>query len=178
MPGEVRRYLHITSPIGPALWSTDEATREAVYTRMSNTIYHVPVTKGSSRKVYRLFADLTKRPWVIMPIWVEDEWGSDWVVIVWFSQAIEPVDYFDRIISYGIFDSRRSPDPDDNGRHPPIQERQEAIRHGLHELWRIGGFNADEATIMEVFSSPMPLDEATSGERSFAIVKGLISQSK
>ncbi|KAH8160373.1 hypothetical protein CIB48_g7880 [Xylaria polymorpha] len=119
---------------------------------------------------------LTKRPWVIMPIWVEDEWGSDWVVIVWFSQAIEPVDYFDRIISYGIFDSRRSPDPDDNGRHPPIQERQEAIRHGLHELWRIGGFNADEATIMEVFSSPMPLDEATSGERSFAIVKGLISQ--
>ncbi|KAI0440816.1 hypothetical protein F4803DRAFT_563534 [Xylaria telfairii] len=176
MPGEVRRYLHITSPIGPDLWSADKATREAVHARMEKKIYHVPASKGSSNTVYRLFADITKRPWVIMPIWVEDEWGSDWIIIVWFTQATDPVDHFNRVISYGIFDSRRSPEPDANGRHPPIQARQEAIRYGLHELWRIGGFTTDGVTIMEAFSSPMPLDEATSGERSFAIVKGLISQ--
>ncbi|KAI1748877.1 hypothetical protein F4782DRAFT_533996 [Xylaria castorea] len=177
MPGEVRRYLHIASPNGPDLWSADEAAKDAMYKTMEKEIYHLPVKQGSNEMVYRFFADITKRPWVILPIWVEDEWGSDWIIVIWFSQAPpDDADYFNQLISYAIIDSRRSPTPDASGRHPPIQDRLERIRYRLYEFWGKAGFNLESAGIMEVFSSPMPPDEATSGERSFAIVKSLINQ--
>ncbi|KAI0466261.1 hypothetical protein F4859DRAFT_331143 [Xylaria cf. heliscus] len=177
MPGEARRFLHISSPIGPVLWGDDEAAKDAMYQEMEKTKYHVPWKKGSNKKMYRFFADITKRPWVILPLWVEDQWGSDWIIVVWFSQPVstEP-DYFNQMTAYAIFDSRRSPTPDTSGRHPPIQERLERIRYRLYEFWGKAGFNLDDARIMEVFSSPMPLTEATSGERSFAIVKCLVNQ--
>ncbi|KAI1736094.1 hypothetical protein F4680DRAFT_461365 [Xylaria scruposa] len=177
MPQAVRRYLLIASPNGPDLWSADEAAKDAMYKTMEDKDYHLPVYQGSSEMNYRFFADITKRPWVILPIWVEDEWGSDWIIVIWFSQSLpEQPDYYNQLISYGIIDSRRSPTPDASGRHPPIQARLERVRYRLYEFWGKAGFNWDNASIMEVFSSPMPPDEATSGERSFAIVKSLISQ--
>ncbi|TRX91566.1 hypothetical protein FHL15_007571 [Xylaria flabelliformis] len=177
MPGAVRRYLHIASPNGPDLWSADEAAKDAMYKIMEEEVYQLPVYQGSTEMIYRFFADITKRPWIILPIWVEDEWGSDWIIVIWFSRALpEQPDYYNQLIAYGIIDSRRSPTPDSNGRHPPIQARLERIRFRLCEFWNKAGFNLENARIMEVFSSPMPLGEASSGERSFAIVKGLISQ--
>ncbi|KAI0544811.1 hypothetical protein F4679DRAFT_511453 [Xylaria curta] len=177
MPQAVRNYLLIASPNGPDLWSADESAKDTMYKIMEHKDYQLPVYQGSTELTYRFFADITKRPWVILPIWVEDEWGSDWIIVIWFSQPLpEQPDYFNQLESYAIIDSRRSPKPNASGRHTPIRDRLERIRTRLYEFWSKAGFNWEDASIMEVFSSPMPPHEATSGERSFAIVKSLISQ--
>ncbi|KAI0204365.1 hypothetical protein F4808DRAFT_456814 [Astrocystis sublimbata] len=176
MPGEARRYMHIASPNGPELWGSDLHAADAMFKTMQKKVYQT-TEHGSGKTIYRFYANITKRPWVILPIWVEDNWGSDWVIIVWFTLPDpEREDYYNQLLAYAIFDSRRSPEPDANGRHTPIPERMERIRWRLFQIWEEAGYDVSKAMIIEAFSSPMAFDEQSSGERSFATVKCLIKQ--
>ncbi|KAI1111061.1 hypothetical protein F5Y14DRAFT_443592 [Nemania sp. NC0429] len=177
MPGEARKYLYISPPNGPALWGgNDESKRTAMYEKMDDKIYHVPVN-GTDKTEYRHYADLKKRPWVIWPLWVEDQWGSDFITVIWHSEhAADDPDLFNQLVSYAIIDPRRSQEPDKNQRHQLVKGRLARIQGRLIDLWRKAGFNARRAKLLDVYCSPMPFDEATSGERCFAVVKELINQ--
>ncbi|KAI1149788.1 hypothetical protein F4825DRAFT_35960 [Nemania diffusa] len=177
MPGEASRYLHINLPNGPALWGDNEAAKTAMYAKMSEKKYHLPISGKPDETEYRLYSDLKKRPWIIWPLWVEDKWGSDYVTVIWHSQnTIDNVDLFDQLVSYAIIDPRRSPDPDGNQRHQPIEDRHVRLQARLAELWSRAGIDIKNVQELDVRCSPMPFDEATSGERCFAVVKGLINQ--
>ncbi|KAI0102662.1 hypothetical protein GGR51DRAFT_550336 [Nemania sp. FL0031] len=177
MPGEARRYLHIEKPNGPALWGNSEESKESMYNKMDDKKFHVNIDASNNQTEYRLYADLKKRPWVIWPLWVEDQWGKDYVTVIWYSEnTAEDIDRFDQLRAYAIIDPRRSPDVDANQRHPPIQGRLDRIRARLFELWGKVGFQVQGAQSLNVLCSPMPFTEATSGERCFAVVKALVNQ--
>lgn len=177
MPAEVRRYLYISPPNGPALWGgNDESKTRAMYEMMDDKIYHVPIS-GTNETEYRHYADLKRQPWVIWPLWIEDRWGCDFVTVIWHSQhASDDADLFNQLVSYAIIDTRRSPKPNENQRHQPIKERRTRIQGRLIDLWRKAGFNVQNAKPLDVYCSPMPFKEATSGERCFAVIKELINQ--
>ncbi|KAI0400092.1 hypothetical protein F4802DRAFT_586461 [Xylaria palmicola] len=177
MPDEVRRYVHVPPPNGPDLWSTNEEQRKSMYEKMDEKTYHLPVDRMTGETEYRLYSDVKKRPWIIWPIWVEDQWGSDWITVIWYSEPLDGQSaLFDQLLSYAIIDPRRSPMPDSSGRHPPIRGRLERVRQRLFDFWSRSNFNVQHARVMEVFCSPMPLYETSSGERCFHVVKSLISQ--
>ncbi|KAI1823287.1 hypothetical protein F4861DRAFT_338707 [Xylaria intraflava] len=174
MPQEVRQYLHIPVPNGPALWGTCEKTAKTMYEKMNQKGYS---SKDTQEVAHRGFANLKKRPWIIWPLWIEDQWGSDYVTVIWYSTAGgDKDDVFDQLVAYAIIDPRRSSDADADGRHHPIKCRKERIRDRLFEYWGKAGINAQNAKLMDIHCSPMPLHEATSGERCFDVVKTLIHQ--
>ncbi|KAI1347127.1 hypothetical protein F5Y01DRAFT_319091 [Xylaria sp. FL0043] len=177
MPGHARRYVHLAAPNGPALWGDDNDAVVAMYKKLDYQEYHVAVLEEPSREEYKFFADLKRRPWVIWPLWIEDKWGSDYVTVIWYSENTPTAPaLYDQLISYSIIDPRRSQESDHKGRHRPIASRIERIQNHLHEFWDQAGFNLTTAECKEVLCSPMPFNEATSGERCFAVVKDLIDQ--
>ncbi|KAI3322774.1 hypothetical protein HD806DRAFT_523078 [Xylariaceae sp. AK1471] len=177
MPGEARRYLYMPPPNGPALWGASDKSYKDMLEKMDQKVYHIIKNEKTNESQYRCYLDLKKRPWVIWPIWVEDKWGSDWVTLIWHSRYTDEAgDRFDELVSYAIIDPRREPEADASGKHQPINGRLERIRTRLFELWDRAGFNRNNAQQMNVLCSPMPLNETTSGERCFAVVKDLINQ--
>ncbi|KAI1424950.1 hypothetical protein F5Y12DRAFT_750014 [Xylaria sp. FL1777] len=177
MPGLARRYVHIAAPNGPALWGDNSEAVVAMYKRMDDKHYHVPVLGAPKKKEYKLYADLKKRPWIIWPLWVEDKWGSDFVTVIWYSENTPKAQaLYNRVVSYSIIDPRRSKEPDINGRHRPISDRIGRIQKRLLEFWAKAGFDTAAVEYKEVLCSPMPFEEATSGERCFAVVKALVNQ--
>ncbi|KAI2638423.1 hypothetical protein GGS21DRAFT_488507 [Xylaria nigripes] len=177
MPRAARRYLHILAPNGPALWGDCEKSAKIMYEKMEREIYHINKDPNTQEMEYRGYFELKRRPWIIWPLWIEDEWGSDYVTVIWYSTASdEKGDRFDQVVAYAIIDPRRSSKADADERHHPITGRIERIRDRLFEHWRKAGMNAQNAKVMDVRCSPMPFDEATSGERCFAVVKALSNQ--
>ncbi|TGJ87541.1 hypothetical protein E0Z10_g1222 [Xylaria hypoxylon] len=177
MPGQARRYLHLASPNGPALWGPNEEAVEMMYQKMDDKAYHVPVSKGSQQTEYQLYSDVKKRPWIIWPLWVEDEWGSDYVTVIWHStNTPQAPDRFDQLLFYSIIDPRRSPDANSNGRNETIKGRISRIANRLWAFWAKAGINRQKLRFKEVLCSPMPFDETSSGERTFAVIKTLINQ--
>ncbi|KAI0975206.1 hypothetical protein F4678DRAFT_469840 [Xylaria arbuscula] len=177
MPGNARRYLHIPPPNGPALWSDNEKAVAAMYKKIDNEIYHVPLAEDPDKSEYRGYADMKRRPWIVWPLWVEDRWGSGWVTVISYSENTDETQYlYNQLISYSIIDPRRSPDADGNGRHGPVRDRIERIQNQLLGFYGKAGIDTSAAEYKEVLCSPMPFDEVTSGERCFAVVKELVNQ--
>ncbi|KAI0411090.1 hypothetical protein F5X98DRAFT_64407 [Xylaria grammica] len=177
MPGDARRHLYLSSPNGPALWGPDETALQEIYTKMDNPAYHIPTEPDSEDKQYQLYVEIKKRPWVIWPLWVEDEWGSDWITVIWYSESTsEKPDRFDQVVFYSIIDPRRTSTADSNGRHGAIPGRLNRIADRLSAIWKKACMTENNIKFKFVYSSPMPSDEATSGERAFAAIKFLINQ--
>ncbi|RWA09089.1 hypothetical protein EKO27_g6006 [Xylaria grammica] len=177
MPGDARRHLYLSSPNGPALWGPDETALQEIYKKMDNPAYHIPTEPDGEDQQYQLYVEIKKRPWVIWPLWVEDEWGSDWITVIWYSESTtEKPDRFDQVMFYSIIDPRRTSTADSNGRHGAIPGRLNRIADRLSAIWKKAGMIENNVKFKFVYSSPMPSDEATSGERTFAAIKVLINQ--
>ncbi|KAI1363314.1 hypothetical protein F5Y08DRAFT_245127 [Xylaria arbuscula] len=180
MPGLVRRFVYLCPPNGPALWSDDEHATERMYGLMENPDYFRPAFGAADpdAKEYKTFSDLKKRPWIIWPIYVEDRFGKDWVTVMWYSERNpdSDVNLFNQLVSYTVIDPRRSVEPDENGRHQPIASRIDRISGQLLRFLTKAGFETDNAEYEECLCAPMPLEEATSGERCFANIKDIFTQ--
>ncbi|KAI0538703.1 hypothetical protein GGR58DRAFT_512842 [Xylaria digitata] len=177
MPGEARRYVYVAPPQGPSLWGPNEQAVEAMYKKMENKAYNCPVSKGSKETENQFYHDIQMRPWVIWPLWVEDEWGSDYVSVIWYSESNpKSLDRFDQLKWYTIIDPRRSAVADADGRHRPIHARMVRLANRLGTFWTRAGFNISKIETRLVLCSPMPLDEASSGERAFSAIKTIIRQ--
>ncbi|KAI0144434.1 hypothetical protein GGR57DRAFT_494881 [Xylariaceae sp. FL1272] len=179
LPDTLRRFVLMLPPNGPALWSTDEEHLDRMYEKMKHDEYQVADSMGN--KQFMSYTQFKKRPWVIWPIWVEDQFGSDWVTIFWYSVPSQPSEegkapVFDDITMYSIIDPRRETYGDGKGRHRPIQERAKRIAKRLHDLLTPGGFSMEHAEYKEILCPPMPQTEATSGERCYHVTKDLTRQ--
>ncbi|KAI1459818.1 hypothetical protein F4805DRAFT_418765 [Annulohypoxylon moriforme] len=173
LPQEVQPLVEIVPPNGPELWSTDDNVAKEVYNRMD---------KDMARKktdTYKYYSNLKEKPWAIWPVWVEDEFGSDWVMIVWYSQESQPSSgVYDQLRAYNVYDPRRSLKPSKNnqdGKCDIFFQRSSRIQTRLLEFLGRGGFNTEEAHWSNAKMCPMIAGEHTSGERVFAAVKDMLS---
>ncbi|KAI0164210.1 hypothetical protein GGR52DRAFT_110519 [Hypoxylon sp. FL1284] len=171
LPPEVKDIAFVAPPCGPELWGSDDRQNAEMYERMKNEPKAL-----DERGEYRFYAELKEKPWVIWPIWVEDEWGKDFLVVAWHAHATpkSPRTY-DRIGSYILYDSRRNPQPDGDGKHSQIQPRLDRINGRLATFLQRGGLSIAGTTAWYGHCSPMGLKENSSGERCFAAVKDLLN---
>ncbi|KAI2622331.1 hypothetical protein GGR54DRAFT_598126 [Hypoxylon sp. NC1633] len=159
--------IEIAHPCLPDLWAADQATIDAVWEEMKAPEF---LDEGQ----YFFYPELKQKRWVIWPIWVEDEWGKDWVLLAWYAQARpETPETFDQVRTYAIYDPRRDPTVDSKGRHPLLTKRRDRISQRLRQFLERGGFNLSIAQLSDAMCCPMPLQEYTSGERCFAAIKQL-----
>ncbi|KAL7620159.1 hypothetical protein AAE478_009152 [Parahypoxylon ruwenzoriense] len=171
LPFVAKRIITMAPPNGPALWSTDKKARNEMYEKMAHPDYLDPAT----RTTYRFYADIKMKPWMIWPLWVEDAWGKDYVLVAWYAEARpESPNTYDRLRAFTIYDPRRNPTPDSNWKHGPLETRLKRIRSRLMHFLKEAKFDVSGAEYHQGECSPMPLDHYTSGERCFAAIKEVL----
>ncbi|KAI1440518.1 hypothetical protein F5Y02DRAFT_343565 [Annulohypoxylon stygium] len=166
LPREVKKLIKIIPPNGPELWSENEQAVQDMYQKMSEN----PNT---------LLQDTKKNPWVVWPIYLEDEFGHDWLVILWYAEESQPNSgVYDRIRTCEIFDARRDNDNprdfDGERRCTVPGSRKERVGQRFTDFVKQGGYNVDEMNSSHAMMAPMEYDEHTSGERCFAAVKDIL----
>ncbi|KAI0002350.1 hypothetical protein F4779DRAFT_631046 [Xylariaceae sp. FL0662B] len=170
LPQNVKREVTFAPPNGPDLWSLDEEARDNMYTRMRGQVYQDEAT----RRTYRYYVDIKTKPWLVWPVWVEDNWGKDWVLVCSYAEATaQNPNTYDRLIAYTVYDPRRNPEPRDDRKNDVLHERQKRIVSRLVDFLQRGGYDTSSATWYMGMSCPMPMRESTSGERCFHAVKEL-----
>ncbi|KAI0390787.1 hypothetical protein F5Y17DRAFT_41968 [Xylariaceae sp. FL0594] len=177
-PPEVRSLVSMASPNGPGLWGTSDKTVADMFRQMEegkNRERRFQVDPSTGVEMYVFYIWLKRRPFVIWPIYVEDEYGFDWVTVFWYA---EPNDKgaFDKVVAYSIIDPRRDPllGPDD--KHHPVKTRKRRIRKRLFDIWARARMDTTKARDMGLLSPPIGLEEHDSGERCFAAIKDLGEQ--
>ncbi|KAK6949706.1 hypothetical protein Daesc_009790 [Daldinia eschscholtzii] len=158
--------VNIYPPNGPALWSADESHQESIYEQTEQQ------TEKRGEDVY---GEFKTKPWGLWPLWVEDQWGCDYVLLVWYadSSTANP-ELFDNVTMATIYDPRRDPVADAEGYHGPISQRRARLEQQIRKFFVRAGFETDKLVFADGYCAPMPLDEATSGERCFASTKEII----
>lgn len=102
---DVRAQICVPPPNGPSLWSGDQVDINRIYEKMQLPEYH---NKESNE--YLFYRQMKSHPWVIWPLWVEDDFGKDYVTVLLYSkqsdQSKNPA-VFDQLVQYTIIDPRR-----------------------------------------------------------------------
>ncbi|KAI0106796.1 hypothetical protein F4814DRAFT_429043 [Daldinia grandis] len=165
-PPFIQSEVNVHPPNGPALWSKDESHQEGIYQETERQ------TKKRGDDVY---AEFKSKPWGIWPLWVEDEWGCDYVLLVWYADSTNASpELFNVAVMATIYDPRRYPLSDKDGKHSPIIERNLRLERQVQKFFNRAGFDTSGLEFKGGSVSPMPLDEKTSGERCYAAVKELL----
>ncbi|KAI1463268.1 uncharacterized protein F4812DRAFT_256557 [Daldinia caldariorum] len=166
-PDFVKGEVNVYPPNGPALWSQNESHQEAIFRQTEQQ------TKQRGEDVY---SEFKSKPWGLWPLWVEDEWGFDYVLLVWYADAsTDYPDYFDNALIATIYDPRREAQADGQGAHFLISGRAARLERQVKNFFDRAGFKTDRLVFVDGRSAPMPLGEATSGERCFAATKEVLS---
>ncbi|RYP66746.1 hypothetical protein DL771_007626 [Monosporascus sp. 5C6A] len=103
---DVRAQICVPPPNGPSLWSGDQADINRMYEKME-----LPEYRNKESKEYLFYTHMKSRPWVIWPLWVEDDFGKDYVTVLLYSQQFEQSKkpaVFDQLVQYTIIDPRRA----------------------------------------------------------------------
>ncbi|KAI1474179.1 hypothetical protein F4774DRAFT_401586 [Daldinia eschscholtzii] len=165
-PPFIRSEVNIYPPNGPALWSADESHQESIYEQTE---------RQKEKRGEDVYGEFKTKPWGLWPLWVEDQWGCDYVLLVWYadSSTTNP-DFFNNVTMATIYDPRRDPVADAEGYHCPISQRRARLERQIRKFFVRAGFETDKLVFADGYCAPMPLDEATSGERCFASTKEIL----
>lgn len=179
-PPEIRVQAWIPPPNGPGLWGECEKTIESMYKQMDEKKNRFVVDPRTGDSRYSFFVSLQRRPWIIWPIYVEDEHGYDWITVFWHSGNSDTSKkaIFDKLIAYAIIDPRREPKAGPDEKHHPVKSRIDRIRERLFDIWERSGMDTAKAQELNILSSPIPLGEHCSGERCYSAMKDLGNQRK
>ncbi|KAI1137322.1 hypothetical protein F5Y05DRAFT_85954 [Hypoxylon sp. FL0543] len=171
LPPIVKARVTVIPPNGPDLWSESDELHES----MSRNLKEPAYLDQETQSTYKQLVELKKKPWSVWPLWIEDRWGKDYVLAVWYAEESRPsTGVYDRVTRLSVYDPRRSPVPDYDSKHHEITDRIVRIRGRLERFLASGGIQMVDGAAQDVFMSPMLLDEATSGERCFAAVKEIL----
>ncbi|RYP76306.1 hypothetical protein DL769_003646 [Monosporascus sp. CRB-8-3] len=103
---DVRAQICVPPPNGPSLWSGDQVDINRMYEKME-----LPEYRNKESKEYLFYTQMKSRPWVIWPLWVEDDFGKDYVTVLLYSQRSDQSKkpaVFDQLVQYTIIDPRRA----------------------------------------------------------------------
>ncbi|KAI1098554.1 hypothetical protein F4804DRAFT_324404 [Jackrogersella minutella] len=172
LPPGLRTQVAVCPPNGPELWGSDEDAAQEMYNKMKQS-----GSVDDETKTDDYYTNLKRQPWVVWPLWVEDEHGMDWVLVVWYAEATpSSLSTYDYVRAYGIYDPRRDPEANSRGKHTYIGDRLDRIGGRLEDFLRRGGYTLDSDIVSGNGNiCPMPLNEASSGERCFAAVKDILA---
>ncbi|KAI1401733.1 hypothetical protein F4819DRAFT_457062 [Hypoxylon fuscum] len=153
---------------GPDLWSGNAESEKAMYEKMASIRYQ-------RDNEYISYANFKRRPFVLWPLYVEDEWGVDFVLAAWFATSkSSDAGVFDQMSTLVIYDPRRRREIGANQKHHHLDERFKRISGSLSTFLERGGYNTSKLRTVRGNCSPMPFDETSSGERCFANAKELL----
>ncbi|KAI0099988.1 hypothetical protein F4776DRAFT_522549 [Hypoxylon sp. NC0597] len=173
LPPVVKSQVKVVPPNGPDLWGDNVENFEAMQIKMKDPKYMDKNTES-----YSTYVELKKKPWIIWPLWVEDRWGKDWVLLVWYADESKPNSkVYDRVRRFAIYDPRRNPHVSLDSKHHELTDRAQRIARRLSTFLKEGGYQMITETLIwqgVARMSPMPLDETTSGERCFAACKEIL----
>ncbi|KAK7753091.1 hypothetical protein SLS62_005041 [Diatrype stigma] len=79
----VRQHVIVPPPNGPSLWSGNEKDINEIYRKME-----LPEHRDMDKE-YRFYPEIKKHPWIIWPLWVEDDYGKDYITVLIYSQPHE-----------------------------------------------------------------------------------------
>ncbi|RYP09335.1 hypothetical protein DL764_001382 [Monosporascus ibericus] len=71
----------------------------------------LPEYRNKESKKYLFYTQMKPRPWVIWPLWVEDDFGKDYVTALLYSQPSDQSKkpaVLDQLVQYTIIDPRRA----------------------------------------------------------------------
>ena len=191
---EVRKLVRVGPPNGPCLWSGNEELINKMYENMTTTPYKHPRTGE-----YLFYTQMKAHPWVIWPLWVEDDFGKDYVTVLLYSEqdkASEDPPVYNQLIQYTIIDPRRARWGTKRTEtlggdvlkcdfpHARTERIEAALRDYLnragYDLTRLPMGRTQDGQLSSPMTvthcSPMQTDECTSGERCFATVKELLKR--
>ncbi|KAI1206956.1 uncharacterized protein F4807DRAFT_436481 [Annulohypoxylon truncatum] len=173
LPKGVQELIEVAPPNGPELWSNNARDVDEMYQRMRED------SALKNQSTYKYYSLLKRKPWTVWPIWVEDDYGFDWVVIVWYSEESQASSgVYDRVRTYEVYDPRRDmghPEGAQDGKKRDIiQDRSERIRDRWLDFLSKGGFDTRNVRRSSARMCPMVSDDYTSGERCFAAVKDIL----
>ncbi|RYO93755.1 hypothetical protein DL766_002994 [Monosporascus sp. MC13-8B] len=103
---DVRAQICVPPPNGPSLWSGDQVDVNRMYEKME-----LPGYRNKESKEYLFYRQIKSHPWVIWPLWVEDDFGKDYATVLLYSQESDQSKkpaVFDRPVQYTIIDPRRA----------------------------------------------------------------------
>lgn len=102
----VRCTILVAPPNGPSLWSGVQADIDQMYTLIADPKY-----RNRDTKEYLFYSEMKSVPWIIWPLWVEDDFGSDYVTVALYSESVDregQKPLFTQLLHYTIIDPRRA----------------------------------------------------------------------
>ena len=191
---DVRSLVRVAPPNGPTLWSGDKTEINRMYDRIAQPVY-----KYAKTGEYLFYSQIKDRPWVVWPLWVEDDFGKDFVTVLLYSEkagALNKTSVYNQLVRYTIIDPRRArygtkrPGAVDSDvlKCDFPHARTERIEGALRDFLERAGYDLTRVPLVRTTDgklsspmtvthcSPMPSGEYTSGERCFATVKELLER--
>lgn len=195
--GDVRRKVWVAPPNGPALWSGDEDAAKAMYAKNEQDVY-----KNKTTGEYIFYSQIKSCPWVVWPLWVEDDFGKDFVTVLLYSQprdsaaAAKDPPVYDQLVRYTVIDPRRAgtatqipgAPANDPAKYDFPHARTARLDVALRRFLTHAGYDLSLVPVRSrndgsrvspltvTHCSPMPTGEVSSGERCFATVKELLER--
>ncbi|KAK7999383.1 hypothetical protein PG990_011983 [Apiospora arundinis] len=83
LPAAVQSTIFMSPPNGPDLWGSDDEAADAALREIEDVVQK----RKASKDLAHWLQSISHLPSVIWPLWVEDEFGSHWVVLYWTSEA-------------------------------------------------------------------------------------------
>ncbi|KAK8850909.1 hypothetical protein PGQ11_013388 [Apiospora arundinis] len=83
LPAAVQSTIFMSPPNGPDLWGGDDEAADAALREIEDVVQK----RKASKDLAHWLRSISHLPSVIWPLWVEDEFGSHWVVLYWTSEA-------------------------------------------------------------------------------------------
>ncbi|KAK6860710.1 hypothetical protein PG995_004346 [Apiospora arundinis] len=83
LPAAVQSTIFMSPPNGPDLWGSDDEAADAALREIEDVVQK----SKASKDLAHWLRSISHLPSVIWPLWVEDEFGSHWVVLYWTSEA-------------------------------------------------------------------------------------------
>ncbi|KAI0380285.1 hypothetical protein F5Y04DRAFT_257850 [Hypomontagnella monticulosa] len=173
LPADLKTQVNVFPPCGPDFWTDEGDVAQTMFEKTQRGPF-----LNSDGKSYYAGPKFRSRPWGLWPLWIEDQWGKNFVLAVWCLSRLPSNDgsHYDFLHSCALYDPRRDPEVGEDGKHGPLIDRHYRIMRQLCHFFERVGIHVNEGSSDMVMGqmAPMAFDECSSAERVFSGAKEIM----